>query len=286
MMSNESLIPAAQKDEALLADIRSAGITDGFSIWWLGQSGFLLKWEGNLLLFDPYLSDSLTQKYASTDKPHTRMSELVIDPAKLDFVSVVTSSHNHTDHLDTETLQKLAAANGGIELVLPEANVSFARERLGKDTPVHYTGLDSGRSKQIGPWKFTGITAAHNEVEHDEKGHCRFMGFVVEFGLFCVYHSGDTLWHDRLVTELQDFSINVAMLPINGSKPERRVAGNLNGTEAARLGKDIGTGLVIPCHYHMFTFNTEEPDEFVAVCEEESQKHQIMRGGERMDFTG
>ncbi len=38
-------------------------------LWWLGQSGFLVQWEGQHLLFDPYLSNSLTIKYAKTDKP-------------------------------------------------------------------------------------------------------------------------------------------------------------------------------------------------------------------------
>ena len=55
----------------------------------------------------PYLSDSLTAKYAGTDKPHVRMTERAIDPARLDFIDVVTSSHNHTDHLDHETLWPL-----------------------------------------------------------------------------------------------------------------------------------------------------------------------------------
>ena len=283
-MVSPNLIAAKLKDAPLLADIQSAKTENGFSIWWLGQSGFLLKWEGQFLLFDPYLSDSLTLKYAETDKPHTRMSELVIDPAKLDFIPVVTSSHNHTDHLDAETLQALATANGKIELVLPEANINFARQRLGNDSPIEYTGLNTGQSIQIGPWKFTGITAAHNEVERDENGHSRFMGLVVEFGPFCVYHSGDTLLHENLANELSPFSINISMLPINGNKPERRVAGNLNGTEAAQLGKDIGTDLVIPCHYHMFTFNTEEPDEFIAACEEKGQKFRIMRGGSQFDY--
>ncbi len=283
---NDDLIPAVLKDDDLIESIRTTDTADGFSIWWLGQSGFLLKWNGEFLLFDPYLSDSLTRKYATTDKPHTRMSELVINPAKLDFVPVVTSSHNHTDHLDAETLQALAAANAGIELILPEANIDFAHERLGNSTWIQYTGIDTGESKQTGPWKFTGITAAHNEVERNENGHSHFMGFVVEFGPYCVYHSGDTLLHETIISELSPFSINVAMLPINGNKPERRVAGNLNGTEAARLGKDISAGIVIPCHYHMFTFNTAEPEEFVSICEKIGQRFQVMRGGERLDFTG
>src|SRR5689334_4788088 len=70
---------------------------DALSVWWLGQSGFLVQWAGKHLLLDPYLSDSLTLKYANTDKPHVRMSERVIDPERLTFINVVTSSHNHTD---------------------------------------------------------------------------------------------------------------------------------------------------------------------------------------------
>ncbi|MCA9202273.1 MAG: MBL fold metallo-hydrolase, partial [Planctomycetales bacterium] len=98
--------------DALLADIRAArGISDQLHLWWLGQSGFLAQWQGRHLLFDPYLSDSLTNKYAATDKPHVRMSERVVEPARLDFVDVVTSSHNHTDHLDAETLGPILQAN-------------------------------------------------------------------------------------------------------------------------------------------------------------------------------
>ena len=77
------LIQAIQKDDVLLHDIKTSETGNGFKIWWLAQSGFLIKWQGKFLLFNPYLSDSLSVKYASTDKPHTRMSELAIDPARL-----------------------------------------------------------------------------------------------------------------------------------------------------------------------------------------------------------
>ena len=67
--------------ERLLADIEAARLDrHRFHLWWLGQSGFLLQWQGRHLLMDPYLSDSLTLKYAETDKPHVRMTEQVIDP--------------------------------------------------------------------------------------------------------------------------------------------------------------------------------------------------------------
>jgi hypothetical protein len=83
------------------------GEADCLHLWWLGQSGFLLQWQCHHLLLDPYLSDSLTQNYSQTDKPHVRMTEFPIDPVRLDFIDIATSSHNHTDHLDADTLRPL-----------------------------------------------------------------------------------------------------------------------------------------------------------------------------------
>ncbi|HEV7348516.1 MBL fold metallo-hydrolase [Telluribacter sp.] len=277
-----TLIPAFQKDDALLATIQSTKTREeGFRLWWLGQSGFLLQYRGRHLLFDPYLSDSLSKKYAATDKPHVRMSELVIDPARLNFLDVVTSSHNHTDHLDADTLQPILAVNPGIAFVIPEANRSFVEERVGcrKDFP---TGMNDTFVKDVAGFRFYGIPAAHNELERDLLGQCRFMGYVVEFGPYRVYHSGDTLWYEGLEDLLAPFAVDVAFLPINGNRPERRVAGNLSAEEAARLGREIGAGCVVPHHYHLFSFNTEEPGQFVQEAERYQVHYRVLRLGEGM----
>lgn len=280
------LIPAAQKDEILLADIDGTSPGVGFSCWWLGQSGFLIKSASGMLLFDPYLSDSLTVKYGNTDKPHVRMSQRVIDPATLTGINIVTSSHNHTDHLDAQTLGLLMAANPTAKMVIPEANRGFVVDRLNieSDTPL---GINDGQSVTVGPFKIHGIAAAHNTVARDDQGRCKYLGYVAEFetlsGPVAIYHSGDTLWHDSLVDQLSGFNIVLALLPINGNLPTRRVAGNLWGQEAAMLAKTIGAGCVVPCHYDMFTFNTQTPDAFVAACQELGQVYRVMQGGERLD---
>ncbi len=276
------MIVPLQKDDALLADIGSTGsATDRVHVWWLGQSGFLVRWGGHGLLFDPYLSDSLTRKYDGTDKPHVRMTELALDPRHLHGVEVVTSSHIHTDHLDAETLLALKSANPELTLVLPEANLDFARDRLGAAGPA-LMPVDAGTRVQVGPFEIHGITAAHNEVELDDQGHSRFLGFVVTFGGFTIYHSGDTLWHGTLIAEVARWKPDLAFLPINGNRPERRVAGNLNGLEAAAVARAIGAGLAIPCHYHQFEFNTEEPDEFINACGRLDQPCRVLQCGERL----
>jgi L-ascorbate metabolism protein UlaG (beta-lactamase superfamily) len=269
------------KDEALLADISAArSDSNHFQLWWLGQSGFLLHWQNKHILLDPYLSDSLTKKYAATDKPHVRMTARVIPPEKLDFIDAVTSSHNHTDHLDPETLLPLLRANPGIKLVIPEANRGFVAERLRID-PALPLGVDDGTTIEAAGFQFTGIPSAHETVERDATGRCRFLGYVIQFGPWTVYHSGDTVHYNGMEDRLRKFAVDVALLPINGRAPERRVAGNLNGVEAATLAKRIGARVVLPCHFEMFEFNTASPEEFVRSCKGLAQPCRVLRCGER-----
>lgn len=271
------MIEPVLKDAALLADIKAANRDDqNFRLWWLGQSGFLVQWHGKHLLLDPYLSDSLTRKYASTDKPHVRMTARAVDPAQLDFIDVITSSHNHTDHLDGETLGPLLRANGDVVLVIAEANRKFVAERLQIEA-AKARGIGIGETTTVGPFRFEAVPAKHDELGPE------FVGYIVRFGPWTIYHSGDTLWYEGVVERLRPCKVDVALLPINGRAPERRVAGNLNGLESARLGKEIGARTVIPCHYEMFEFNTADPREFVEECKNLKQPYHVLQCGERWD---
>ncbi|PWT81376.1 MAG: hypothetical protein C5B58_09950 [Acidobacteria bacterium] len=275
------MIRPLQSHDALLIDIHASDRRDrGFRLWWLGQSGFLLQWQGVHVLLDPYLSDSLTKKYHHTHKPHVRMTELVIDPARLSFADIITSTHNHTDHLDAETLCPILAANPKVKLVVAEANCSFVADRL-KIDPSLPIGLDDETSVEISGIRFSGVASAHETLEHDERGHARFLGYVLRFGGWTIYHSGDTLRYEGMSEKLQRFGVDVALLPINGRAPERHVAGNLSGPEAAQLARDIEAKLVIPCHFDMFEFNTASPEEFIHECQKLRQPYRVLRCGEQ-----
>jgi L-ascorbate metabolism protein UlaG (beta-lactamase superfamily) len=262
-------------DNAFLASVAegSAAADDALRLWWLGQSGFLVQFHGSHLLLDPYLSDSLTQKYAGTDKPHVRMTERVIAPARLDFIDVITSTHNHTDHLDADTLRPLLAASPRAAVVFPAANRAAVEERMGGARALSY-GLRIGESATAGAFQLTAVPAAHEELGPE------FVGYIVRAGPYVIYHSGDTLRFPRQAETLRAFGIDVALLPINGRAPERRVAGNLDGPEAAQLAHDLGARLVIPCHYEMFEFNTASPAPFAAACERLGQPYRVLRAGD------
>jgi L-ascorbate metabolism protein UlaG (beta-lactamase superfamily) len=269
------MIKPVLQDDAFIEDVRQH--RHHVHLWWLGQSGFLVKHGGHFLLIDPYLSDSLTKKYEATDKPHVRLTERVVDPARLDFINVVTSSHNHTDHLDAETLLPLIAANPNLKLVIPEVNRAFVAERLHCD-PAWPIGLDIGRSTYVSGYRIEAVPAAHEQLSAE------YVGYVIEAGRVRIYHAGDTVLYEGMADRLRPLKVDIALLPINGSSPERRVAGNLNGREAAQLAYDIGAKTAIPMHYDMFTFNTASPDEFVAECARLGQNCRILNAGERVDW--
>lgn len=273
------MIKPVLQDEAFLADVaaaRAEATPKQLFVWWLGQSGFLVGYRGEFLLFDPYLSDSLTKKYAATDKPHVRITERVIDPARLDFVNVVTTSHNHTDHLDAETLGPIFAAAPAAKLVLPAANVAFVAQRLGPAASVRFIALAEGQSATVGAFTFEAVPAAHEELAAE------YAGFVVSVGPFRIYHSGDTVRFPGMVERLRSFAVDLALLPINGRAPERRVSGNLDGSEAAQLAHKIGARCAVPCHFEMFEFNTATPVLFAATCARIGQRAALLRAGERL----
>ena len=277
------MIKPVLQDEAFLSDVRSAD-PDQLHLWWLGQSGFLVQYQGRHLLIDPYLSDSLTKKYAGTDKPHVRMTERVIAPERMDFVDVVTSSHNHTDHLDGESLIPLLKANPTLTILVARANVDFAANRL-QVPPERLTSIRVNEEPIIiSPFAFQAVPSAHETLEQDENGDYKYIGLIIHAGGRIIYHSGDAVSYPGLVETLKHWKIDIAILPINGHDPARGVAGNFTGQEAAELGKAIGAGLIIPCHYEMFEFNTASPQEFVNTAESINQPYQILRCGQRLSL--
>lgn len=233
-------------------------------LWWLGQSGFLVKAGERHLLLDPYLSDSLTEKYAGTPTPHVRMTRRVVDPARLGFVDVVTASHGHTDHLDPVTLRALRPR----ALVCPPGIRALAFERAGLVPRV----VDVDETAAVAGFELTAVPA-----EHDVTGGA--VGFVVRSGPWTLYHSGDTTAYAGLGERLRPFAPDVALLPINGK------LGNMDGRDAARIAKEARAGLAIPCHFEMFEFNTASPDEFVEECARLGQPCRVLGAGERLTLA-
>lgn len=280
----ESMIIPVQKDLELVEDFHSAdNVTGALHVWWLGHSGFLLKWNGIGVLIDPYLSDSMSIQYNGRGKGWPRMTERVVDPLLLSGIDLIVASQNRLSHLDPETILAVRSASPNMKMVVPGGSHKVIDSVLGSAGP-HLIPLDSGSFVDVGEVEVHGINAANPEIETDDVGAAKNLGYVLTMGPFAIYHSGDTLWHDTLVKEVRRWNLNLALLPISGYAPEAGpgVSSNLNGFEASALAKAISAGLAVPMHYDMFTEDTATTEEFVYCCERLDQRYRILQPGLRL----
>src|SRR3954447_20708058 len=102
------MIEPIRSGAELVAEVAATSTGEGaLAIWWLGQSGFLIKGRGGTLVIDPYLSEHLSRKYEGTGRPHVRMTRARIGGGGVWGVALVVASHKHSDHFDPGTLPDL-----------------------------------------------------------------------------------------------------------------------------------------------------------------------------------
>jgi L-ascorbate metabolism protein UlaG (beta-lactamase superfamily) len=126
--------------------------------------------------------------------------------------------------------------------------------------------LDDGDSEDVAGVKITGIKAAHEFFDYQEGIGHPHMGYVAEADGCAVYHSGDTLCYEGLLSALARWNLTVAFLPINGRDARRYRSGcigNMTYQEAVDLAGALRPRLVVPTHYDMFAGDSEDPELFV-----------------------
>jgi L-ascorbate 6-phosphate lactonase len=279
------MIPAVLRGQDLLADITITKPTPNeFCVWWLGQSGFAIKTRSTLVYIDLYLSDSLTRKYLTTDKPHTRLTEIPLLGGEIPNAKYVFASHTHTDHFDPDTLVPLFGASPSARLVLPKAIQHRALELgIGHSRLQAMSGGDSFTDDGL---TVHAIPSAHPNFDHSEENGYPFLGFVIQADGLTFYHSGDTVLYDGLIERLKAISphYDALFLPINGSSPrlaELGIAPNMSFRDAVSVADAIQPRLVIPHHYDMFSFNTADVQRFADLCREKRLRYAVLRAGER-----
>jgi L-ascorbate 6-phosphate lactonase len=256
------MIDPLKQGSDLIAEIAAATPAPGsLLVWWLGQSGFLVKSRTGLLAIDLYLSEHLTTKYAATNRPHERMTRAPARGRDLSGVDLILASHKHSDHLDPGTIPELMAASPDAVLVAPAAIRGHAESLVTDRTRV--VGLDAGGRFERAGFCVRALPAAHEAIETDTCGRHLYLGYVVESEGLALYHSGDSLAYDGLADWLAGVRFDVLFLPINGRDPARGVPGNMTAAEAVNLAATLRPRFVVPHHYDMFTFNTVPVSMFV-----------------------
>jgi L-ascorbate metabolism protein UlaG (beta-lactamase superfamily) len=229
---------------------------DGVGVAWLGQAGFALRHENLKIFLDPYLSDYLEKKYRGTDKPHARLMAAPIELQEAERLDWVICTHEHSDHMDPETLPILASKNPACRFIIPRAsqehflNLGVTKGQIAGINAPETILLSSTCSVEA-------IPSAHEALEQNERGEYRYLGYIIRFDRTTLYHSGDTVPYTGLANRIKAGQVDVALLPINGRG--KGVPGNFTFDETVELCQVAEIPYLIPHHFGMFAFNTVDP---------------------------
>ena len=240
------------------------------ALFWLGQAGFWLESSTKRVLIDPYLSDSLAHKYNGEKHDHQRMAPPPIIVGELPEIDYVLITHAHTDHLDPDTLGPLSERFPKVRFVVPASCEDLARERIGQ--VVELILVDSGDEISLDGLQIKVFPAAHEAEELDALGRHKFLGYGIEVDGTRFYHSGDTIPFEDLDMAVSTYSPDIALLPVNGRDAERLadgIPGNLTLDEAIFFARHAK--ILIPHHWGMFSFNTEDPAKIDLAVSEHSE---------------
>ena len=148
---------------------------DALAPYWLGQAGFVMRARGLRILVDPYLSDTLGDKYRGTTTPHDRMMPVPVSVEALGAVDLALLTH-HTDHVDPGTLVPLAARNPTLRFVAPKAARDEALRRTGASQD-RLVLVDAGETVEPLPGvKVVALRAAHETLAASEDLEVRLEG--------------------------------------------------------------------------------------------------------------
>ncbi len=232
----------------------------GIALWWLGQAGFLIRYNQTNIIIDAYLSDVLAEKYKGKEFPHIRMMNSPIELDELTNIDFFISTHAHSDHMDPGLIPILRENCPDCHFVVPEAVRDIA---AGRGVPANrLTAMTAGDIFSLTSWiKMIAVPAAHEEIKTDERGNHYFLGIVFDFGDMVIYHPGDCLPYEDMNSWLDNYHIDLALMPVNGRREElsqQGIAGNFDFDQAFKILMDHDIKYMIPHHFGMFDFNTVE----------------------------
>lgn len=274
----------ARSGAAFIEEVHRTEVPYGtLALWFLGQESVIIKGDGITIYVDPYVSGDFD------DGLWRRTYPAAICPEDIQGVDVCLITHEHNDHMDERTLLPLHRQNPGAVLVAPGCCQPLLQGWGIGESQIRLA--DDGQPLELfSKLRITPIAAAHEQLERDDSGNPRYVGYVLELNGVTLYHAGDTLVFPELIEQVAALQPDLALLPINGRdyfRERRGIVGNMDYREAAEFAHAIQADTVIPLHYDLFAVNAEKPGYFVDYVYEHfpEQKCHVMARSERFIYA-
>lgn len=226
------------------------------SVTWIGHATMLVRLAGKNVLFDPTFSPRASPVGFAGPK---RVVPLPIDIADLPRIDVVMISHNHYDHLDANSVQRLAAStHGSPRFLVPKGLAAWFKEQ-GITRVDEY---DWWQETREGPLRITFVPVQHwSRRGLTDTNQSLWGGWVVEGEGLRLIHTGDTGYSPDFKDIGQRLGpFDMAFIPIGAYAPRwfMKVM-HVNVPEAVQVRADLRAERAIGMHWGTFESLTDEP---------------------------
>lgn len=230
------------------------------SLTWVGHATWLVGMAGQRVVTDPVWSTSIGPGITRNVEPGISLEQAA--------PTVVLVSHNHRDHLDAPTIERIGARMGRqVVFVVPQDLGRFFRKR----GMAHVHELSWWQSVTIGELTVTFVPSQHwSQRGPLDRNDTLWGGFVIQGQGRSVYFAGDTAFFNGFRDIGERFpGIDAALLPIGAYDPQwfmRRQ--HMNPDDAVAAFRDLGARLLCAMHWGTFKLTDEPLDEPPRLLEE------------------
>jgi N-acyl-phosphatidylethanolamine-hydrolysing phospholipase D len=228
---------------------RLAGVSDPPELTWVGHATFVIHDGDDVVLTDPHFSKRALVP-ARAFEPG-----LPLESIPPDAFAVI--SHNHYDHLDAETVDRLPES---VAWFVPAGLAEWFRDR-GRP---RVTELGWWESVQHGRWTLTCLPSQHWSRRIGQgRNQTLWCSWLLDSGEHRYYFAGDTGYFHGFREFGRRFDpIDVAMLPIGAYAPRWFMRyQHMDPEEAYRAFVDLGARFMLPMHWGTFDLTHEPVDE-------------------------
>ncbi len=244
---------------------------DSLVVTFVGHSTFLIQTQGLNILTDPVWSERASPVSFAGPK---RMHPPGISFGELPKIDFVMLSHNHYDHLDIKTMQRLSREHG-VQVYCP-LGVGQYLERKGIQ---RVTEMDWWDESTIQP----GLKIVCTPAQHFsgrgmfDRDRTLWAGFALLADSGSIYYSGDTGYGDffgEIASKIAP--VRLSFLPIGAYKPEWFMAPiHTSPSEALNIHQVMQSPLSIAMHFGTFPLADDGMVEAAEELQNEASKRSI-----------
>ncbi len=220
-------------------------------ISFVGHVTVLIQTGGLNILTDPVWSDRAS--------PFSWTGPKRVHPPGIRFedlppIDLVLISHNHYDHLDLATMERLWRRDRP-RIVTPLGNDAILRDRI---PDIEVMARDWGQQTAIGPELTVHLEPMHHWSARSpfDRNRALWAAFVIASPGGRLYFVGDSGYgngDDFREAQRTHGPFRLAILPIGSYDPRWFMAyAHMNPEEAVRAYHDLGGPPVLPTHYGVF----------------------------------